>query len=255
MNKRVDVPEANFRATPGTSQAPLGRMPIGHLVVTSGAAQGGWQPCTTTLDGHGLQGFVSASLLRDEINPFVDKLVEAAGIEYKAFLFGTRHENHPDSVPRIAQYWRSFQATAEPVSTAWSAAFISFVVRKAALTKSFQFAGRHTTYLSDSKRARQANDATRAYWAVRLSERALQIGDLVGAYRTGDGCGSAVRTYDSLPGDFCAHCDLVVAIRGGKALTIGGNVSNTVKVTEVPLTPQGFAQTGSRRIAIMARNF
>jgi hypothetical protein len=74
-------------------------------------------------------------------------------------------------------------------------------------------------------------------------------------YRTGRDCGSAVRTYDSLPGNFCAHSDLVVALRGDKAITIGGNVGNTVKVTEVPLTATGNAADGKKRIVIMARNF
>jgi len=119
----------------------------------------------------------------------------------------------------------------------------------------FSGAEAHTTYMSDSKRAKLANDATRAYWAVRLSERTLQIGDLVGAYRTGGDCGTAKRTYDSLPGNFCSHCDLVVAIRDGKAFTIGGNVSNTVKAKEIPLTAAGRVPEGSKRIAIMARNF
>ncbi len=64
-----------------------------------------------------------------------------------------------------------------------------------------------------------------------------------------------MRTYDSLPGDFCSHCDLVVAMRGGEAITIGGNVGNTVKVKKVPLTATGHASEGSKRIAIMARNF
>jgi len=78
---------------------------------------------------------------------------------------------------------------------------------------------------------------------------------MVGYYRTGVDCGSAVRTYDSLPGDFCSHCDVVVAIRGNIANSIGGNVSNTVKVTEVPLDTTGHAQTGHKRIVVMKRNF
>jgi hypothetical protein len=257
MDLRIHTADANLRATPSTAQSPLSRLPAGHLIVTTGAAQGSWQPCQTTVGGHALNGFVHTSLLRPQINPEVDRLVELAGAEYRDFLFGTRHETHPDSKPRIKAYWLSFQSTAEPVSVAWSAAFISFVVKKAQLAKSFKFSGRHTTYLSDSKRAFTANpqDASRAYWAVRLSDRKLEIGDMVGYYRTGGDCGSAVRTYDSLPGDFCSHCDLVVAIRGNTAITIGGNVSNTVKVTEVPLDANGHVQTGSKRIVVMKRNF
>lgn len=255
MSLRINSDEANLRVTPNTSQAPLARLPAGHLVEETGDAEGNWRPCRTILDGHALEGFVHISLLRPEINPEVDRLVELAGVEYRSFLFGTRHETHPDSVRRIGDYWRALPSAVQPVSVAWSAVFISFVVRNAHLEKSFRFAEAHTTYMSDSKRAKLANDVTRAYWAVRLDERILQIGDLVGMYRTGPGCGSAVRTYDSLPGSFCSHCDLVVALRDGKALTIGGNVSNTVKVTEVPLTEGGHAAEGKKRIAIMARNF
>lgn len=256
MNLRIDSSEANLRVTPNTTQAPLARLPVGHLIEALDEPQGNWRPCRTIFDGHDLEGFIHISLLRPEINPEIDRLVELAGAEYMDFLFGTRNESHPDSRKRIKKYWLSFSTTAQDaVSVPWSAAFISFVVKNASLSKSFAFSASHTTYMSDSKRAKLAGDSSRAYWAVRLGERKLQVGDLVGAYRTGGDCGSAVRTYDSLPGDFCSHCDLVVSIRDGKAITIGGNVSNTVKVTEVPLTTTGRAAEGSKRIAIMARNF
>lgn len=255
MNLRIHAAEANLRVTPNTTKAPLVRLPAGHLVVATGPLVGKWQPCQTEMDGHTLDGFVSDSLLRPEINAEVDRLVGLAGAEYKEFLFGTRHETHPDSVKRISDYWHSFQRNAEPVSVAWSAAFISFIVKKAGLGQSFKFAPRHTTYLSDSKKAKLANDLSRAYWAVRLHERVLAIGDLVAYYRTGGDCGSAKHDYDDLPGDFCSHCDIVVAIIGDKAITIGGNVGNTVKVTEVPLGADGKVQAGGKRIAVMARNF
>ena len=255
MNLRIDSPEANLRATPNTSQAPLARLPVGHLVVALAEPQGNWRQCRTQIDDISLDGFIHVSLLRPEIKPEVDRLVELAGAEYKRFLFGTRHETHPTSQERIEKYWLSFQSSAEPVSVAWSAAFISFIVKHADLGKSFKFSGRHTDYLSDSKEAKLRNDSSRAYWAVRLNERKLEVGDLIGAYRTGDDCGSVVRTYDDLPGDFCAHCDLVVAIRGRTAITIGGNVSNTVKTKEVSLTAAGHVTAGGKRIAIMARNF
>lgn len=256
MNLRIDATVANLRATPNTSQAPLAALPVGHPVTALADAQGNWRQCKTELDGHELRGFINTSLLREAINPEVDRLVELAGAEYRRFLFGTRHESHPESRARINDYWLSFSPTAfDAVSEPWSAAFISFIVKSAQLSKSFAFAKRHTIYMSDSKRAKLSGDTSKAYWAVRLSERVLQVGDLIGAYRTGDRCGSARQTYDSLPGDFCSHCDLVVAIRGGKAITIGGNVSNTVAAKEVGLTADGHVVEGAKRIAIMARNF
>jgi hypothetical protein len=255
MNLRIDSSDgsANLRATPNTSVVALTRLPVGHLVMTTGAQQGQWQPCQTRIDGQTLNGFVHISLLRPEINPEVDRLVEAVGIEFKDFLYGTLVEE--DAEPRIREYWQALNLPFESVGVAWSAAFISFIVRKAALAKSFRFSQRHTEYLSDSKRAKVNNDASRAYWAVRLSERKLQIGDLVSAFRTGTGCGNAVRTYDSLPGDFCAHSNVVIGIHGDQAITIGGNLDQTVAIRKVPLTAEGRAKTGEKRITIMARNF
>lgn len=258
MDLRVNTPEANLRVTPNTSKAPLAELPAGHLVTSTGAltgTSGVWQPCSTFVDGHHLDGFVHASLLRPPINAEVDRLIEAAGKEYKDFLFGKRNENHPDSKPRIDAYWRAVPLTPHPVSVAWSAIFISFIVREASLSKSFKFSQRHTTYFSDSKMAFLNNDVSRAYWAVRLNDRALEVGDLVGYNRTGGDCGSAAHSYDDLPGDFCSHSDVVVAIRNGVAFTIGGNVSQTVKVKEVPLTAVGKVAAGKQRILVMKRNF
>jgi hypothetical protein len=258
MEQRVNAPKANLRVTPNTSRAPLAELPAGHPVETTGPLTGAnldWQPCSTIVDDHQLHGFIHAPLLRLPINDEVDRLIEAAGREYRDFRFGKRNETHPDSKPRIDAYWRAVPLTPEPVSVAWSAVFISFIVRTAAITKSFKFSQRHTTYFSDSKRAFLNQDASKAFWAVRLNDRVVEVGDLVGYYRTGGDCGSRIRTYDDLPGDFCSHSDVVVAIKNGIAFTIGGNVSQTVKVKEVPLTPEGKVAPGNQRIVVMKRNF
>lgn len=255
MPLRIHAAVANLRPEPNTNLAPLAQLPAGHPVEPLGPQQGDFRPCRATIDGFSLDGFVHKSLLREEINPMVDRLIEAVGREFKFFKFGEQFEQHPLSQERIKSYWHSFQTDAPPVSEPWSAAFVSFCVGKADLVLSFRFAGRHTTYLSDSKRAKLNNDASRAYWAVRLSERVVKVGDLVGAFRTGGTCGNTTRTYDSLPGDFCSHVDVVVAVREDKALAIGGNVGNTVMFKEIPLTPNGRVRAGNKRITTMARNF
>lgn len=255
MPLRIHAAVANLRPVPNTTLAPLTQLPAGHPVEPLGALQGDFRPCRATIDGFSLDGFIHKSLLRDEINPIVDRLIDTVGREFKFFKFGEQFEQHPLSQERIKSYWHSFQATAPPVSEAWSAAFISFCMKKAALELSFKFTGRHTTYLSDSKKAKLNNDASRAYWAVKLSDRVVQVGDLVGAFRTGGNCGNATKTYDSLPGDFCSHVDVVVAVRADKAWVIGGNVGNTVTFKEIPLTPTGRVKAGGKRITTMARNF
>jgi hypothetical protein len=255
MPLRIHAAVANLRPAPNTNLAPLTQLPAGHPVEPLGALQGDFRPCRTTIDGFSLDGFVHKTLLRDEINPMVDRLIETVGREFKFFKFGQQFEEHPLSQERIKSFWHSFQADAPPVSEPWSAAFISFCMKKADLNLSFKFAGRHTTYLSDSKIAKLNNDASRAYWAVKLSERVVTVGDLVGGFRTGKGCDNKPKTYDSLPGDFCSHVDVVVAIHGDKAVAIGGNVGNTVMFKEIPLTPNGRAKAGGQRITTMARNF
>lgn len=255
MTLRIHAAVANLRPVPNTNLAPLTQLPAGHPVEPLGALQGDFRPCRAIIDGFSLDGFVHKTLLRDEINPMVDRLIETVGREFKFFKFGEQFEQHPLSQERIKSYWHSFQATAPPVSEPWSAAFISFCVKKANLELSFKFAGRHTTYLSDSKTAKVNADSSRAYWAFKLSEKVVQVGDLVGAFRTGGTCGTATKTYDSLPGDFCAHCDVVVAIHGDRALAIGGNVGNTVTFKEIPLTPNGRVKAGNKRITTMGRNF
>jgi Uncharacterized protein conserved in bacteria (DUF2272) len=255
MDLRINNESANLRVAPNTQKAPLFRLPAGHLIITTGPAQNNWQPCQTQINGGTFGGFVHSSLLRPPIDPEVDRLIEAVGVEYRAFRFGERHETRPDSMARIADYWRALGMQPQPISTAWSAAFISFVMRQAALTRSFRFSQRHTTYFSDSKTAFLNADASRAYWAVRLADRVLQVGDLVGYSRIGGDCGTTHHDYDDLPGDFCSHSDVVVSIRGGVATTIGGNVGNTVKVKDVPLTAAGRVAVGNRRILTMARNF
>lgn len=253
---RVGSLQANFRLGPGLDQRILAVLPAGHALATDGAAIQGWQPCTTRLDGQPLQGFVSTRLLRAPINPEVDRLVEAAGAEFRDFNFGDRKETELESLARIKTYWKSFGTYAPPGDKeAWSAAFISFLVKRAELEKSFLFSGRHTDYLSDSKQAALAKDASRAYWAVPLAKAAVRIGDLVAAYRTSVECGYAIRTYDSLPGDFCSHCDVVVAIQEGVAHLIGGNVAQSVSPTSIALTSDGRIPEGHKRIALMARNF
>lgn len=255
MPLRIHAAVANLRPAPNTTLAPLTQLPAGHPVEPLGPLRGDFRPCRATIDGFSLDGFIHKTLLRDEINPMVDRLIEAVGREFKFFKFGEQFEEHPLSQERIKSYWHSFQPTAPPVSEPWSAAFISFCMKKADLSLSFKFAGRHTDYLSDSKTARVRNDASRAYWAVRLGERVVTVGDLVGGQRMGRGCTRAVKTYDSLPGDFCSHVDVVVAVRPDKVIVIGGNVGNTVKFNEIPLTSTGRVKAGNRRITTMERKF
>ena len=133
MPLRIHAAVANLRPAPNTTLAPLTQLPAGHPVEPLGPLQGDFRPCRATIDGFSLDGFVHKTLLREEINPMVDRLIETVGREFKFFKFGQQFEQHPLSQERIKSYWHSFQATAPPVSEPWSAAFISFCMKKAEL--------------------------------------------------------------------------------------------------------------------------
>ena len=124
---------------------------------------------------------------------------------------------------------------------AWSAAFISYVMRMAGAGPHFPYAPDHAHYIDAAWRA--AHDATAhgAKPSELLAENpetfAPAPGDLICAGRAS----AAHITYADLPtkGYFPAHCAIVVAAAPSELSVIGGNVDNTVALTHVPLTARG----------------
>jgi hypothetical protein len=120
---------------------------------------------------------------------------------------------------------------------AWSAAFISYVMRIAGAGSRFPYSPAHHTYINI---ARQMSLGQTAGWAV-VAERpdayAPQPGDLICA---GRGRQAERLRFEDLPTrkGFTAHCAIVVAT--GEALSvIGGNVDDAVSLTHVPTTADG----------------
>jgi hypothetical protein len=255
MDKRTHAGQSvNFRKNPGGTI--LVALPIGHLVDVEPAVNG-WHPASTAYAGRPYAGFIHSSVVRDPISPEVDAIVELAGAEFVKWANGHLNELSPEGIAYVERYWRK-GAGYLPENLRkdpWSAAFVSYVIRTVSLPKSFKFAGRHTTYLADSKKAFNNGDGSRAYHCVPLGANPLRIGDMVAAYRTGTGCGSRVRTYADIGQDFCSHCDIVVAIVGDEAITVGGNVRNSVSITKVALDPSGRVQAIKQRIAVMRHTF
>jgi hypothetical protein len=123
---------------------------------------------------------------------------------------------------------------------AWSAAFISWVMRRAGAGPLFRYASGHTTYCAAAKRNREAGDLTNPFWLYRVSERAPEVGDLVCTGRQDSGV-----TYDNVDdGQFRAsHCDLVVEVSPGRLGVIGGNVNNSVGRKVLRTGPDGRVLT------------
>ncbi len=116
---------------------------------------------------------------------------------------------------------------------AWSAAFISYVMRVAGAGARFPYSPNHATYInaaaSGTAPALRAQDPAR-YGPVP--------GDLICAGRGP----SRIIAFHNLPTRdlFPAHCGLVVSRTGNQISIVGGNVDDAVTLTHVPLGPTGL---------------
>ncbi len=165
-------------------------------------------------------------------------------------------EDKPERMPglwqRIGEYWwigqdpgeievswtgihdadgRLFPAD-EDGHYAWSAAFISYVMRIAGAGPDFPYSPNHSTYINAA-----AIGATPLLRAYRPSDYAPEQGDLICA---GRGIAAKLK-FDDLPtaSSFPSHCAIVTAVSQGEISIIGGNVDDAVTLTHVPVTRAG----------------
>ena len=124
---------------------------------------------------------------------------------------------------------------------AWSAAFVSYVMRIAGAGTRFPYSDAHWTYIDIAKE--MAEHRTRGWLVVaeRPDAAAPRPGDLICMGRGR----AAGMTYDQLPaGRFPAHCDIMVAAAAPGAprpeiAVVGGNVDDAVTMKHVPVTADG----------------
>jgi hypothetical protein len=120
---------------------------------------------------------------------------------------------------------------------AWSAAFISFVMRMAGAGPAFPYSESHSVYINAA--IEQTLNQTNQY-AIQgepPNAYAPQPGDLI---CTGRGRAEKL-TYAQLPAPrFTAHCGIVIAKTVDQISIIGGNVEDAVALTHVPVTAAGM---------------
>jgi hypothetical protein len=162
---------------------------------------------------------------------------------------------------RVGEYWYEGQPAGNPEATwtgkhdsqgrvfpaardgdfAWSAAFISYVMRIAAAGDSFPYSPNHSYYIDIARRMSQGLVSGYDLTAERVQDYAPQPGDLICMGRDT----AAGMSFADLPaGTFPAHCDIVVdAPRPGQTPpvigVIGGNVDDAVTLKHVPVTADG----------------
>ncbi len=124
-------------------------------------------------------------------------------------------------------------------SPAWSAAFISYVMRAAGAATGFPYTPLHADYINAAAR----NEGVLR--AERPSTYAVRPGDLLCFGRSG----AQGLTFDDLPTTrFFGHCDIVVRAVPGQVDVIGGNVVGGVTLKHVPTTQAGTLATPDGRV-------
>jgi Uncharacterized protein conserved in bacteria (DUF2272) len=124
---------------------------------------------------------------------------------------------------------------------AWSAAFVSYVMRIAGAGTQFPYSASHSDYINLAKQMKQGETSGWSIVAERPEGYAPQPGDVICLGRGG----ARDLRYDDLPaGHFPGHCDIVVdASVPGQISVIGGNVDDAVTMKHVPVTPDGKLAT------------
>jgi hypothetical protein len=111
---------------------------------------------------------------------------------------------------------------------AWSAAFISYVMRIAGAGNRFPYAAAHATYIDAAVLGQ--SQVLRAH---PIDSYAPKPGDLI---CTGRGTAAGIRFADLPAPSFQSHCDIVVAATASLLTVIGGNVDDAVTEKHVPLS-------------------
>ncbi len=158
----------------------------------------------------------------------------------------TMGERQPGLWQRVGEYWWEGMNAGEPDGAytgkhdaeghlfpvavngayAWSAAFISYVMRIAGAGPAFPYAPDHAVYINDAARAARGEVTNPLLIAEDPAHYAPRLGDLV---CFGRGHARAL-TFADLPTSnrFPAHCSIVVAGGAQTLSVIGGNVDDAV---------------------------
>jgi len=182
----------------------------------------------------------------------------------------TMPERQPGLWQRVGEYWWEGMNATEPDAAytgkhnangkifpvaingeyAWSAAFISYVMRIAGAGAAFPYAPDHAFYINYAARAAAGQIPNPLLIAENPATYAPSPGDLL---CFGRGRGRDL-TYADLPTtySFPGHCSIIVARRNGVISEIGGNVDDAVTLTHVKVNQAGIVDdTGQHWLAVL----
>lgn len=154
----------------------------------------------------------------------------------------------------LSSYWKSvglefsfaeMQNPAVHSSYPWSSAFISFLFKSAGAGSNFPYSSSHAGYFQWAKKNRSNPKAP--LLGFRISEYAPAVGDLI-VFTRQSGAG-----YDT-QGFFSSHGELVIEKGPGYIKSIGGNVSDAVRISKFTTNSKGFLTTKERPFFMVIKN-
>ncbi len=193
---------------------------------------GGTRPPTTLPASAG--AFPSSTGSTDNLR---NQMVAVAMQEWNRWNQGKAKETNPGVQAILKDYWTTGAETVYGYNNnlAWSAAFISWVVKKAGGGSDFKYTGAHTTYTYFAKQNRVAGNSNR-FKAYRTNEVKPEAGDIIVRNR-----GTSRFTYENVqPDKPGTHGDIVLKVNERSVEVIGGNVSDSVSKSTYPLRPDGY---------------
>ena len=239
-----------LRATPGGTI--IRDLTIGEQVLDLGAASAeGWRRVRAGAD----EGVAFDKYLRTPGRPEVEALLRAVIDEWLRFDKGRAHEAADPYYRYVREMWA---AIGEPYDgrnreVPWSAAFISWVVRKGGPAyANFKFAASHSVFVNNAIKARVTNRLDKPFWGYRITEKQPELGDIIQRNRAG---GNFSYSYAENHSQYMSHSDIVVEVTPDVVRVIGGNVGDTVTyggdLQEYDLDAEGFIKPNQRIIAIL----
>ena len=221
------------------------------VTITDNQVGDRWLPAKASINGSSKTGFVSKNVLRDQLSVPRESLISRCVEEWIRFERGSGKEYKSPFASYVEEMWKSIgieDRDGTDQQFAWSAAFISFVVRKAGGYNGFLFSARHSKYVNQAIQKR-LNNEDNPFWGFRISEHKVQPGDMVCRWRTNQISFDFASSNDDYP----SHCDIVVAVEKDFVFTLGGNVSNSFSRTDYKIDARGFL-TGEGNVYAVLSN-
>ncbi|MDA7977277.1 MAG: DUF2272 domain-containing protein [Pirellulales bacterium] len=177
--------------------------------------------------------------------PLPQRIVKVAQAEQQFWKNGNLRETDARGAARVKLYWATvgqdytvdqLQESSFQNRHPWSAVFVSWVMQRAGAGKKFRYSAAHRVYTAAAKR-NTIEGSDKTFKAFRVREKAPRVGGIVVKGR-----GGSQVSYDNVDNgeQHKTHGDIVVKIDERQAIAIGGNVSNSVRATTIPLNIDGM---------------